>query len=153
MSRSDQATVGTRTDTHTSDSLYGLVDSLSDHAHSPCDCWPVLGDGIPVEAGAVAWNLSAGFIEIAAANDIAVPFDIHFISIEGLDTVGVYLLELYAVEAFIGRVRFTKTANLEGTQNVPFQTIILPANVQIQAKLADSAGGSIATIALGFHPY
>ena len=146
--------IGNKNDTHASDSLSGHAHNTNDHFHQSCYTWPTLADGITVTAAAGPWGLSAGFTEIAAVADIAIDFDIHYISIEDLSANDVYELWLYAVEVFLGRVRFTKNANQDGTMNVPFQCPVQPANTQIQAKLATKAGGSrSADISLFWHPY
>jgi hypothetical protein len=151
MSRSDQATVGTRTDTHTSDSLYGRVKTLVRHAHSPSKVYPTLANGVTLTAGA-AWTLGV-FAEIVPVSTITSDFDIHHISIEGLSAVEVYEIVLYAATVEIGRVRVTKAAQLEGTQDIDFQTDLIPANTQIQGKVATEGGSDTATISIKYHTY
>lgn len=140
----------------TEGSPYDKLHHIEEHNHSPSLCYPTLVDGVPVTAGAAGppWVLGA-FTEIVPALAIGDEFDIHFISIEDLDDVTVYELHLYygAGDTFCGSVRFTKTANLEGTQNVNFMTPLIPADSRIRAKLASDAGGSIATISIMYHTY
>jgi hypothetical protein len=151
MARSDQATVGSRSDGHDSDSLYGLVKSLSEHAHSPSKVYPTLANGVTLTAGA-AWTLGA-LVEIVPINTITSDFDIHHISIEGLSAVEVYEIVLYAATVEIGRVRVTKAAQLEGTQDIDFQTDLIAANTQIQASVATEGGSDTATISIKYHTY
>ena len=145
--------VGNRDDSVDTTTLAGRVHALEEHVHSQSKVYPTLAGGTAITAGAVAWNLSAGFTEIIPDAQIGNKFDIHYVSIEGLDTNASYELVLYAVEVEIGRCRFVKNAVQDGTVNAPIQTPILPAGTQIQAKLADSAGGSIATVSLFYHEY
>ena len=145
--------IGNRDDNSWTTTLAGRVHALEEHVHSASKVWPTEAAGVAITAGAIAWDLGAGFTEIVPNAQIGSKFDIHYVSIENLDTNAVYELVLYAIEVEIGRCRFTKNAVQDGTMNVPMQTPILPAGTQIQAKLADSAGGSIATVSLFYHEY
>ncbi len=144
--------VGNKDDTHAGTSLMSHAESIDEHVHTQSLTHPTLADGELVESDGVAWTLGA-FKEIAAVNAIATDFGIHWVSVEALTANDVYELWLYAVEVFIGRVRFTKNANLDATMNVPFQCAIIAANTQIQAKLASGTGGSDARISLFYHVY
>lgn len=145
--------IGNRDDNVSTTTLSGRVHALEEHYHSASKVYPTLAAGVAITAGAVAWALSAGFTEIIPNAAIGTKFDIHYVSIEGLNTNAAYELVLYAVEVEIGRCRFVKNAVQDGTVNAPIQTAIIPAGTQIQAKLADSAGGSIATVSLFYHIY
>ncbi len=145
--------VGNKSDTHDGSSAIAFLHILEEHIHKPSKVWPPLANGIAVAGAAGGWGLSASFTEIAAPNDISSDFDIHFISVEDLDDVTVYEIVLYAVEVEIARVRVARTANQDSTTQVPIQTPMIPANTQIQAKIASAAGNSVATIALHYHEY
>ncbi len=138
------------------DSPYHHLHYADEHFHSVCDVYPSLVPGIDVTAGAAGppWVLGA-FTEIVPASAITNEFDIHYVSVEGMDTNDVYELHLFwgAGDTLAGKRRFTKTAVMDGVQNVPFQTKVIPANSRIRAKLASAAGGSIARISIGHHPY
>ncbi len=144
--------IGNKLDTHDSDSLSGHAHNTNDHFHKPCLTYPTLANGELVESAAGVWTLGA-LKEIVPINTITSKFDIHYVSIEALTANDVYELWLYAVEVFIGRVRFTKNAQQDGTMNVPFQCDLQAANAQIQAKVASAGGGSDATISLFYHIY
>ncbi len=143
--------VGNKSDTHDGDSVRAMLHRLDEHAHKPSRTWPTLANGVDVVAGA-AWVLG-NFAEVAAVNDIGVDFDIHHISVEALTANDVYEIVLYAGTTEIARARVVKNANQDGTMNIPVQCEILPANTQIQAKLASASGGDTATVSLFYHEY
>lgn len=152
-----QDVLGNKLDTHSGDSLYGRIKQIGEHFHSESKVYPTLADGVTVTGAAGVWTLG-NFVEIVPASTIASDFDIHYISIEDLSGNDVYELVLYkgalASEVEIGRRRLTKNANLDGTQNQPFQTPLVSANERISAKVATKAGGSkTATISIGYHTY
>ena len=128
---------------------------IDEHIHSPSLVYPTLAAGIVVTSAAGAWNLSAAFVPVVAAGVITERFDIHHISLELLSANAVYELHLFwgVANTFAGSCRFTKNAVMDGTQNAPMQTIVIPAGSQIDAKIADSAGASAATISLFYHTY
>jgi hypothetical protein len=132
------------------------IEILLDHIHMPCKVYPTLADGVTVTADATAWTLGA-FVVVVPASTITAGFDIHHISVEALSANDIYELVLYSgadlSETEIGRVRFTKNANQDGTMDVPFQTPINAANSQIKAKLATNAGSSTADISIFYHTY
>ena len=151
--------LGNKTDTHDGDSIRAVLHILNEHTHKASNVWPTGAAGkVVATAFSDDWALGV-FTEIAAANDIGIDFDIHFINIEGISTSGVFELVLYAVEVEIARFRFT----VVGTPNnlkfnpIPIQTAIIPANTQIQAKLMSSNStanpGDTATISFSYHIY
>ena len=147
--------IGNKTDTHSGDSLYGQVKVLNEHIHKPSQVYPTLASGVTVTAGA-AWTLGS-FAVIVPASTIGNDFDIHHISVENISANDVYELVLYsgadASEVEIGRVRFTKNANLDSVFNIPFQTPLTAADSQIKAKLASSVGSNNVTISVFYHTY
>ena len=146
--------IGNKNDTHAGTSIMAKVETLEDHAHKEAKVWPTMADGIVVTAAATDWTGLGNYAEIAAANDITSDFDIHYISVEDISANGVYELVLYAATTEIGRVRFVQNAVQDSTVNVPFQTPIVAANTQIQAKVAsDNAAADTVAISLGYHTY
>ena len=126
------------------------------HNHSAVKCYPALADGIPVAGGAGAWTLSAAFTEIVPANTIHDDFDIHYITIEGASDDEVYEVVLYAATTEIGRLRFATVTVANGMllPPMPFQTEIIAAETQIQAKVASKGGGGdIVTMSILYHNY
>jgi len=153
-----QDVIGNKTDTHSGISLYGRVKTLNEHIHSASKVYPTLASGVTVTAGA-AWTLG-NFSEIVPVSTIGSPFDIHHVSIENISANDVYELVLYydadgtpGDEVECGRVRVTKNASQDSTLNIPMQTPIIPADYQIKAKLASSAGGNSVDITIFYHVY
>lgn len=131
-----------------------LLHYVEEHLHSPCKVYPSLAAGVTVAGGAGAWALG-NFVTIVPASTITAEFDIHWISIENISANDVYELVLYygASDIEAGRVRFVKTSVTEAVTNIPFQSIVIPANSQIRAKLASASGGDNVTISLFYHTY
>lgn len=126
---------------------------LFTHNHSTQRVHPTGAGAITLTSGAGAWNLSAGFTEIVAANAITEPFDIHWIVVGNPNANAEYEIVLYAVEVEIARVVFERiNANLRSFP-VPVQMTIQDANTQIQGKMMDSVGGKTATVKLMYHIY
>ena len=144
--------IGNKNDSHVGSSIMAIVETLIDHVHHSSKVYPTLANGVAVLSGA-AWVLG-NFVEIVPINTITSDFDIHYVSIEGLDANDTYELVLYTgADVELGRVRFVKNAVQDGTVNVPFQCNIVDANTQIKAKLATSGGGDTATISVFYHTY
>lgn len=137
----------------TADSLYDKMHNSEEHVHSASKVYPTLAAGVTLTAGA-AWTLGA-FAEIVPASTITSEFDIHHISVEALSAVEVYEIVLYygAGDTECARVRATKAAALEGTLNVPVQTVLIPANSRIRAKVATAGGGDTCDISIFYHTY
>lgn len=147
--------IGNKTDTHSGDSIYALTKILNEHVHKPSKVYPTLASGVQITCGTPAWTLGA-FATIVPASTIASDFDVHHISIENISANAVYELVLYygATDIEAGRVRFTKNANLDSVFNIPMQTIVIPADSQIRAKLAsDSGNADNADISIFYHTY
>ena len=151
--------IGNKADTHDGDSIYAILHMLSEHTQKASSVWPTGAAGkLVATAFNSAWTLGA-FTEIAAANAITSAFDIHFLNLETVSGAGVFELVLYAVEAEIARFRFAilGTPNNLKLNSMPIQTVIVPANTQIQAKLMCSNStadpGDTVTISFAYHTY
>ena len=129
---------------------------LDEHVHSTSHVYPTLAAGVTVTGGAGAWGLGA-YAEIVPVNTITERFDIHWMAIEGASAEDVYEIVLYAGTTEIGRARFavTITAGLHPVMSpIVFQTPIVAANSQIQAKVASSGGGAdTVTVSIHYHTY
>ena len=150
--------VGNKLDDEAGDSIYSKSYIINAHFHSASNVYPTLADGVTVTATANAWTDLGTIVEVVPINTITSPFDIHFIGVEGVSANDVYELVLYSgaseSEVEIGRVRITKTANQDGTENTPFQTIIVPANTRISAAISSAAAlANTATISVFYHTY
>ena len=145
--------LGTKIDTHNGDSVAAFIHTILEHVHSSGDVYPSLANDERVVAAAGAWTLGA-FKEIVPVGGITDDFDVHFIEISTASANDVFEVWLYAVEVRIAKARFARTTNQVRVASKPVQTPIIPANTQIQAKLASQAGGSkTADISIQFHPY
>jgi len=145
--------IGTKTDTHDGDSLAASAHTTDEHHHTGGDVFPTLAADVQVVSAGGAWALGA-FKEIVPINTITDDFDIHFIEVSTASANDVFELHLFAVETLISKVRFARTTNQVRIAAKPNQTVIIPANTQIQAKLACAGGGSkTADISIQFHPY
>lgn len=141
--------------TLTADSPYSRLHYMGEHLHSVAAVYPTLAAGVTLTATATAWTLGS-LVQVVPAGVITSEFDIHALSIEGLSANAVYEIVLYqgAGDVEIGRCRVTKTAVMDGTQNVPMFTPIVPANARIRAAVASNTGAAdTATIALMYHAY
>jgi hypothetical protein len=126
---------------------------LADHVHGIGRVYPTLAAGVVVTGAAGAWTLGNA-ATIVAGSTITDPYDIHWINIEAISAVDVYELVLYADAVECARVRFAKTATLEGTQNVFCMTPVLAANAALTAKVANGGGGTEScTISVSYHTY
>jgi hypothetical protein len=126
---------------------------LDEHFHSVQKVYPTMADPIELTSGAGAWNLSAAFTEIVPINTITSDFDFHWVVLSNPDTNEDYEVVIYAVEVEIGRVAFTRTGVFTSSFQAKLQTPIIPANTQIQAKLADGAGGAKVDVKFVYHIY
>ena len=132
----------------------GRLRRLNAHIHSQGKVYPTLSDGVTVAAAAGLWALSAGFTEIIPVNTITSDFAIHYINVEAASDSDVYEIVLYAAEVEIGRARvtFIDIANSQTLPSIPFAAEVIPANTQIQAKIATKGGGSDTIgISLAYH--
>lgn len=135
--------------------LWDILHVLEENFHSAGMVYPTLANGVVVTGAAGVWTLGS-FVEIIPANTVAEDFDIHFINVEGASAAGTYEIVLYNGTTFIGhrRVSFIDIANSQTLPSISMQTVIQAKNSQIQAKIANQAGGSeTLTLSLAYHPY
>jgi len=131
------------------------LDILSEHFHSIACVYPTGAAAVTVAGAAGAWTLG-NFVEIVPVNTITEDFDIHWINIEAVSAADVYELVLYAETTEIGRIRFSVLGTPANTiiPSQSFQTQIIKANSQIQAKVMSAGGGSdTCDIAIEYHTY
>jgi hypothetical protein len=149
--------VGNKSDLHTGNSLYSLVNTINEHLHSQVRCYPTLSNGISVVTGLTPWALGS-FAVIVPANTIPYDFDIHHINVASFGATDTCELVLYSgadgAELEIGRVRFTRLSNIGAPPHIPFQTAIIHANSQIKVKIANQSGsGATAVMSILYHYY
>ena len=135
------------------DSIFGNLNALYNHIHSPGLCYPTLADGKTVNGGAGAWQLGT-ITELIPAGTISVWFDIHFIMVEAASANDVYELVLYANDVTeIGRVRTVKQSTPSGANNVPVQIPPQAPDTKISLALASKTGGDNVTVSVFYHTY
>jgi len=135
------------------ESIFGNLNALYRHIHSPANVYPTLADGVLVTGGAAAWEVGA-VVELIPAGTIAVAFDIHYLNIEVASATDVYEIILYSTTGEIGRVRTTKQTNQSGANNVPIQIPPQSANEQIRIAVASKTGGGDSLrLSVFYHTY
>lgn len=149
--------IGALTDTYANDTIFGILEGLSDHAHGPQKVYPSLSNGITVTGGVPSWTLG-DFIEVIPVDTIASPFDIHYLDISAVSATDSYELVLYkgtaGNEVEIGRASFTRQTAQSGVAPIRIQTEVVPANTRVSAKIASATGASdTATFKCFYHTY
>ena len=137
-------------------SIYAMLNTASDHIHNRSRVWPSLANGITLVSGNGAWTLGAAFVEVMPAGTAAGPFDVHFVNVEDMDTVGVYELVLYhgAADDEYCRIRFSSSAVKDNGDGLPTLSGVIAPTERIRAKVAHSAGGlAECVLSLGYHVY
>ena len=132
----------------------GRLHEVDEHLHSMQRVAP--SGAVPVTlTGGGVWALGAFSADILAAAAVASPFDIHWVVISDADSNASYEIVLYygATDIECARAVFTRTAPFSSSVTLPVQTIILPKESRIRAKIMDSAGGSICQVAIHYHTY
>jgi hypothetical protein len=112
-----------------------VPDHILNHTHGVQKLYPVLADPITVTADASGWTLGS-FAEIIPANTISNAFHVHHVEISNISANDNYELYLYSGTTLISTVAFTKSASGEPNDALDFSSPHIPANGQVQAKLA-----------------
>ncbi len=158
------ADIGENDDGHESNTLFGRLMELIDHAHTAQKVYPTQaeevggdeGDGVTLTTAAGNWALGT-ITEIVPASKITSEYDIHEILIEDVNTQDkTYELVLYygAGDTECGRTRFAATSNKGGVPAVAMATILIPANSRIRAQLAIEDGNSkTVKMSIRYHLY
>lgn len=132
----------------------GRIHVLNDHVHSAQKVYPTGADPVTLVSGAGAWNLG-DFTQVIPASTVTLPFDLHWIVISNPDSNEDYEIVLYYGASNIEacRVSFTRTNVFTSSQNLPLQTVVMPANSRVQGKMMDGTGGATTKIKLFYHTY
>ena len=147
--------IGNKNDTHDGHSITAVLHILDEHFHKASQVYPTLASGATITGGDAAWALGS-FYEVVPVGSITSDFDLHYIDIEGTSVADTYEIVLYAATTEISRARITfiDVANSQTLPSIPIQCAILPANTQIQAKVASKTGGNdTIQFALHYHIY
>jgi len=127
------------------------TDHLLNQDHSIQQVYPELADPITVTANATAWTLG-NYAEIIPADTITSKFHLHYAEISNISANDIYELRLYSGTTLIASVTFTKSASGAPDDVIPFSSPHIPANGQVQAKLAcKSASANTADVKLFYH--
>lgn len=129
----------------------GLITDIDEHIHGPQLAYPTLANGVTVTGGA-AWTLG-NYAEIVPINTITSAFCIEYLYVEDVSADDTYELVLYQTTTEVGRARFTRdvaAASTEPLIGIPFHTDLIPANSQVQAKIASSSGGDNAVVSIAY---
>ena len=147
--------IGNKTDTHDGNSIYSKLEEAEEHIHSVAKCYPTLANGITVTGGVGAWALGNA-ATIVPASTITSDYDIHWVNLGTISAADTYELVLYAcdTDTEAGRLRFTRAAGVPSSSDVMFQSMLVPANCRITAKMASSSGGNdTAVVSIHYHTY
>jgi hypothetical protein len=139
------------------DSLYALVATLEDHIHGVTKVYPTEAAGVTLTSDAGgAWNAQGALAQVMPASTAGGVFDVHFITVEDMDTNGVYEIVLYsgAGDTEIARFRVGRTNNFTTQAQIPILTPLIADADRIRASCAHSVGGSATcTISISYHVY
>lgn len=126
-----------------------------EHIHSVQQVSPSGAAGVAVTSAGGAWALGNFSNDIIAPSFVALPFDIHWVSIAGESANAEYELVLYygAADTECARLVFTRTNPTLRSSQLYCQSPILPAGSRVRAKLMDSVGGSSCNVKVMYHTY
>ena len=146
--------IGNRNDAPTTDSLAGRIHSIEEHNHSAARVYPSLAGGVNIIDGGAAWTYGA-YVQVVPAATIQDPFDIHWLIFESISANDIYQIEVVygAGDTYAGEKKFVRTAVQEQTGDVPFMTVIIPANSRIRARIASAGGGNNVDLSIAYHLY
>ena len=132
-------------------SLADYITHLYNANYTEGRCYPTLAAGATVTSAAVNWTLSAAFAPIVPINTILVPYHVSAVVIETCDKNGTFELAIYrgATNILMSTIRFSYLGGFFGNSVYLIPSVLIPANSQIDAKLAYSlGGGGAATITM-----
>jgi hypothetical protein len=135
--------------------IFDDTDINEEHIHSRQRVSPSGAAAITVTSAGGAWTLGAFSNDIIAANQVAALFDIHWVCVASESANAQYELVLYygPTDIECARVVFQRTNPTLASSQLRVQTIRIPANSRVRAKLMDSAGGSSCGVKVMFHTY
>ena len=127
--------------------VMGFSNATYKHIHNPGYCIPADGTVRQVTSNATV-NTFGAFIDVVPAGGIAVPFDIHWISITNIEDNGVYIVELHrldgdgASEALLCQVPVSRNTNFVRGGEVFTQIPVQHAGARIGARMLRSIAGA-----------
>ena len=129
-------------------SLGAGMEAVAAHFADPGSVWPTLANGVDVVSAGDDWTLG-NFATIVAAEDIATGFHVDSVNVEAIDQDAVFEMVLYygAGDTEMNRVRFAAEGGFFGNARYPVNSLHIPGDSQVRAKLASSNGAAfVATI-------
>ena len=124
-------------------SLAGRISQLYNANYTEGRCYPSLTDGATVESAAVNWTLSPAFWPVIPINTVGVPYHVSAVAIETCDKDGVFELAIYrgVANTLMATARFSSVTGFILNPFLLIPSVFIPANSQIDAKLAYNLGG------------
>lgn len=150
--------IGTKTDTHSGDSIRALLKLINEHAHKPQKCYPVLADSVTLIASASSWVMGS-WTELIPADTITEDFDIHWVNISNISANDEYEIEFgtggAGSEVSLDTcVSFERNAVQSQEGSTSIQTGLISANTRVAARLASKAtAANTANIKVHYHEY
>ena len=152
-----RSVIGTTSDGHFDNTLFGLAHRENDHTHNAEMVIPTLNAGITVISCVAAWTLGAKIS--LGTSVIALDFDFHFMNVESMSDVDTHEFHLFkgattGAGTAISQVRTVKSANQDSQPAVPLITPLMVANQKTFIRMANLAGAaSTAIITINYHAY
>ncbi len=128
---------------------------IQEHLHSAQLVAPSGAAPIALASGGGAWTLGNFSNNIIAADAVTLPFDLHWVVVEGPSANAWYEIVLYygGTDIECARAAWGRTAVFTNSISIPVMTVILPASSRIRAKMMDDTGGATAQIKVFYHTY
>lgn len=134
--------VGNKIDTHSANSLYGVIKLIREHIHNQVFLYPAKTASIQLQKALGVWAAYPTPTEIIPANSIAYDYDLHFLNVSAISANGEYTIALYkgdiGSEILIGEYGAVRNAvqSQEGSRVII--TPLLSPNTRVSASLSSS---------------
>jgi len=123
-------------------SLAAFAYAVYNHIHSSSNTHPANAQFVTVTSGGTQYVNDGAITEIIAADEITIPFDLHFVIGFNISAIGSYDVVVYSGasgdEIEVGRTGFTRSTNQSREGATPIQIPKQPANTRISASLISS---------------
>jgi len=125
------------------------------HLHSAQEVAPSGAAAVGLTSGVGVWTLGDFSNDIIAVDVVASPFDLHWAIVAAADANVWYEVVFYygATDIECARTAFSRTNPFTNSITLPIQTLVLPENSRIRAKMMDATGGATAQMKVLFHRY
>ena len=114
------------------------------HVHGAPFLRPDKADPVTIASAAGAWSEAGGIVQVIAANDIAKPFDLHFISVTEISAVLDGVIDVFAGPDLIKitSIDVSRSTNFSREQQMRIQVPQLPANWRVGCRFTDSTANA-----------